>query len=155
MYAVLCPMMYMLTQRFPKRLVLVMGLTFIGISMFIIGTSPYLGLHKSSTTIMIGLIVLGAASPMVAIPLIPEALEGVENRDLNYDIENDVNKITSAYFTTMGGIGETIGPISSSLLIKYFGFEESQEIFGTFILIFTASYFFFCGHFSICKYEEQ
>ena len=91
----------------------------------IIGTSPYLGLHKSSTTIMVGLILLGAASPMVAIPLIPEALEGIELRNLNYDIENDVNKITASYFTTMGGIGETIGPISSSLLIKFYGFEDS------------------------------
>jgi hypothetical protein len=46
----------------------------------------------------------------------PECLEAIEDRaDLNYDPE-EVNNLISGIFVTSTGVGETLGPIASSLL---------------------------------------
>jgi len=93
--------------------------------MFLIGTSPYLGLDRSSTTIMIGLLLLGVSAPMISIPVLPDMLEAIEDADdLNYDME-EVNNIIASVFVTCTGVGEAIGPILNSILKEFYGFERA------------------------------
>lgn len=125
LYACLCPLMFLLTRAFPKRLIIFFGLFGLGIANFMIGTSPYLGLDRNSTTIMIGLILLGFSAPMISIPVLPDMLESIEvAEDLNYDME-EVNNYIASIFTCCSGIGEAIGPMASSVLKKLYGFEHS------------------------------
>jgi len=94
-------------------------------SMFLIGTSPYLGLDRSSTTIMIGLLILGCAAPMISIPILPDMLEAVEDSEhLNYDME-EVNNVIASVFVTCSGVGEAIGPMLNSLLVHHYNFERA------------------------------
>ena len=46
-------------------------------------------------------------------------------------------------------MGEALGPIASSLLTEYFGFQVSQEIYCLVLTIFFSSYFVLCGNFSM------
>jgi hypothetical protein len=93
--------------------------------MFLIGTSPYLGLDRSSTTIMIGLIILGFSAPMISIPILPDMLEAIEEaEDLNYAKE-EVENICASIFVTCSGVGEAFGPILNSILKKLYGFEHA------------------------------
>lgn len=122
--------------------------------MFLIGTSPLLSLDRSSTTIMIGLLILGFSAPMISIPLLPDMLESIEvATDLNYD-DGEVNNLAASLFVTCSGVGEALGPILNSVLKKFYGFERAYEIFGLMFFSFAFIYFLFCGHFTICRFED-
>jgi hypothetical protein len=55
----------------------------------------------------------------------PECLEAIERRtDFNYDPDKINNEI-SGIFVTSTGIGETIGPIASSILNELYGFTRA------------------------------
>ena len=152
-YATLCPMMYLLTQRFPKPLVMLIGLTLMGISILLIAQSKIFGITPTSTMIVMGLLLLGGASPMISIPIMPEMLESIEKRvDLNYDPEI-VNNLSSSLFVTMTGLGEAVGPILNAILIEKYGFTFAHEIYAYIMLGMAFVYFFAVGSFRICRYE--
>lgn len=90
--------------------------------MAFVGTSKELGLDNNPAMIIFGLMIIGAASGMVSIPVLPEMLEAVKQRDLNYDMHELENRISSLFcFAT--GIGETLGPIIGSSLYTAYGFH--------------------------------
>ena len=144
MYAVVCPLIFLLTNRLPKRLVLFLGLLVLGISQFLIG-------KRDVETILTGLVLVGIAAPMVSIPLLPEAIESTETTGYYND---EANKLTSSFFMSFMGVGEALGPITSSLLMKKTGFEASQKFYGMFILLFLSVYFVCCGHFRVFRWED-
>ena len=101
--------------------------------------------------ILCGLVVMGLGAPMVSIPVLPEVLDSLEQRkDLNYDQDQVNNRVTS-YFVCATGIGEAVGPITSSSLEHLVGFSHAYEIFGLTLITFTVIYFVFCGGFEICR----
>ena len=113
MYAVVCPLLFLLTNRLPKRLVLFLGLSLLGVSQFLIAS-------RGLESLLSGLVLVGVAAPMIAIPLLPEALESAETTGFYSD---DVNKLTSSLFMSFMGLGEAIAPITSSLLMRATSFE--------------------------------
>jgi MFS family permease len=144
--------MYLLTQRFPKPLVMLIGLVLMGISILLIAQSSVFGITPTSTMIVMGLLLLGGASPMISIPIMPEMLESIEKRtDLNFDPEI-VNNLSSSLFVTMTGLGEAIGPVLNSILIDKYGFTLAHEIYAYIMLGMAVLYFLATGP-SICKYE--
>ena len=46
---------------------------------------------------------------------------------------------------TSTGVGETLGPIASSLLNKYYGFNLAQDYYAFFIIGFALMYIFLGG----------
>ena len=55
-----------------------MGIIALGIGMAFVGTSKELGLDNNPAMIIFGLMIIGAASGMVSIPVLPEMLEAVK-----------------------------------------------------------------------------
>ena len=57
---------------------MLIGLLLFAMSLYMIGTSPMLGIDDSSYTILAGLFLLGFAAVMITVPLIPEILSSIE-----------------------------------------------------------------------------
>ena len=60
-YALLAPTTYLLTERLPKRIVIILGCLIMSVGMLFVGTSKTLGMENSPVAIMLGLMCLGAA----------------------------------------------------------------------------------------------
>lgn len=124
-YAALSPLMYLFTERLPKRAVIVIGIVMMSIGMFFVGTSKTLGLENNPAMILLGLMIIGAAAGMISIPVLPEMLESIEEKnDMHYDAE-ELNNFISGLFVTCTGLGEFIGPVMSSILNDAYGFREA------------------------------
>lgn len=122
-YAALSPIMYLFTERLPKRAVILIGIVLMSIGMFFVGTSKTLHLENSPVMIMLGLMIIGAAAGTISIPVLPEMLESIEERsDRNYNME-ELNNYISGIFVTCTGLGEFIGPVLSSILNEKYGFR--------------------------------
>ena len=145
-YAALAPIMYLLTERMPKRLVIVIGTLICAVGMFFVGTSKSLGLENNPAMIVLGLMFLGGSWAIMSIPVLPEMLEAVEMRvDLNYNSE-ELDNFISGIFVVSNGIGEAIGPLLSSYLNDAYGFREAQDRFAFGIVIYALIYFLCAGH---------
>jgi hypothetical protein len=48
---------------------------------------------------------------------------------------------------TSSGVGDTIGPIASSILTACYGFTGAQDIYASFLICFGLLYFFLAGGF--------
>jgi hypothetical protein len=56
--------------------------------MLTVGSSKFFGLENDANMVLAGLCVLGLSASLIAIPVMPECLEAIEERtDLNYDPE--------------------------------------------------------------------
>lgn len=94
-----------------------------------------------------GLCAIGVAASLMAIPVMPESLEAVESdHHVNYDPE-EINNEISSIFVTSSGVGDTIGPIASSILTACYGFTGAQDIYASFLICFGLLYFFLAGGF--------
>lgn len=137
--------MYLLTEKFKRRLIIWIGIVGLSLSMLLIATSPVLHLPHSPYIVFLGLVLLGVSSPLISIPVLPEVLESIETReDLNYSPDQIKNMISSL-FVTSTGVGEGIGPVISSLFKEMVGFEHSYELFSCFLLLFSIIYVCYCG----------
>ena len=145
-YAALSPLMYLFTERLPKRAVILIGILLMSIGMFFVGTSKSLGLENNPAMIMLGLMIIGAAAGMISIPVLPEMLEGIEEGSTrNYNLE-ELNNYISGIFVTCTGLGEFTGPVLSSFLNERYGFREAQDIYANCVLVFAIIYFLSVGH---------
>lgn len=145
-YAALSPLMYLFTERMPKRAVILLGILMMSVGMFFVGTSKSLGLENNPAMIILGLMIIGAAAGMISIPVLPEMLEAIEERnDRKYNLE-EMNNYISGIFVTCTGMGEFVGPVLSSFLNDRYGFREAQDIYANIILVFALVYFFSVGH---------
>lgn len=90
-YAASSPFLFLLTEKVPKRLVIITGHMLCSAGMLIIGCSKIFGLVNDADLILCGLCIIGFSASLIAIPVMPECLEAIEDRqDLNYD-PDDVN----------------------------------------------------------------
>lgn len=148
-YASLSPLMYLFTERMPKRAVILIGILLMSAGMFCVGTSKTLGLENNPAMIILGLMIIGAASGMISIPVLPEMLESIEEEnEKDYDMEA-LNNYISGIFVTCTGAGEFIGPALSSFLNEKYGFRVAQDIYANMILVFGGFYFLSVGHIHI------
>ena len=154
-YAALSPLMYLFTERLPKRAVILIGILMMSVGMFFVGTSKSLGLENNPAMIILGLMIIGAAAGMISIPVLPEMLEAIEEHSKkNYELE-ELNNYISGIFVTCTGLGEFIGPVLSSFLNDKYGFREAQDIYANIILIFGIIYFLSVGHIYIFTKTEK
>ena len=112
---------------------------------FFIGNSRLLYLPESLPWLIFGLTIEGLALSLVTIPLFPEILEASELRFPQYRNSNELNDVAAGLFNAALGIGDCFGPIASSVINKYTGFEHSQDVIGFILAIFSIVYMIFCG----------
>ena len=122
--------------------------------MAFVGTSKTLGLNNNPAMIITGLMIIGAASGMVSVPVLPEMIEAVQIANFNYDVHELENRISSLFcFAT--GIGETFGPILGSTLYTASGFHFAQEAAAWFLILWGLLYFCCCGNFGMFYSEGK
>lgn len=114
-YIINTPLVPFWCKTFGRKKTLLFGSIIFCLSVYMIGTSPLLGLPNSSKTIFVGTLLLGFSACMVTVPILPEMLHVIE-RDLPEIKGDDMNNLASGYFNSFLGVGETVGPISASLL---------------------------------------
>jgi len=144
-YASLSPIMYLLVEKISRRATIFMGILALGVGMAFIGTSKMLGLENNPALIILGLMILGTASGMVSVPVLPDMLEAVQEAKFKYDMHELENRITSL-FCLATGIGEVMGPIIGSSLYTAYGFHFAQEASASFLICLGFLNFIFCGH---------
>ena len=145
-YALTAPLLYLLTDKLPKRAVMLLGIILCAVGMFFVGTSKSFGLENNPEMIITGLIILGVSWGTMSIPVMPEMQEAVEvMSEHQYDAE-ELDNFISGLFVLVTGAGQSIGPILSSVLYDQFGFREAADIFAFIIVVYAVIYFFFCGH---------
>jgi len=120
-YASLSPVMYIIIKKIGRRATILLGIILLGVGMAFVGTSKSLGLQNNPAMIIMGLMMIGGAGGMISIPVLPEMIEAVQERELNYPMDELENRI-SGLFCFSNGIGESIGPILGSSLYTAYGF---------------------------------
>lgn len=87
-YAATSPLIYVLTSRFQKTAVILMGYILTSGGMFLVGTSKLIGMYNSPVFILLGLSIMGFGCGMIIIPVLPDMIESVEKErpHLNQDL---------------------------------------------------------------------
>jgi hypothetical protein len=81
LYAAMCPFVFTLTARMQKRGVLIIGYFLITLGLFLIGSVTLFSFVLSGPhpiVIFVGLMIVGMAGALVAIPVLPEMMEVYE-----------------------------------------------------------------------------
>lgn len=134
-YIINTPLVPYWCKLFGRKRTLLYGSIIFCLSVYFIGTSPLLSLPDSPKTIFIGTLMLGFSACMVTVPILPEMLHVIEH-DLPHLKGDELNNVASGYFNSFLGVGETLGPISASILTEQFGFRTAFDIVATLILIY-------------------
>jgi len=71
-------LIYLLTERFKKRAVILIGFVVVCSGLFLTGPSKLLGLYNNSSLIYLGLSIMGLGAGMITIPVLPEVIDSVE-----------------------------------------------------------------------------
>lgn len=147
-YASTSPLIYLLTSKIRKPGVICLGYIVLSIGLLLTGPSEVLGIYNSPAFVILGLAVMGFGCGLIIIPVMPDIIESVLERDLDID-ENQLNNNVSGLFIAFQGIGETSGPIMGSVLEFEFGFRSAMDCMGFTAVFFCILYFLLCGRFSI------
>lgn len=84
-YASTTPLIYILTEKFKKTTVILLGYILMALGMFLVGTSKILGFYNSPAFVIIGLAIMGFGAGMIIIPILPDMLESIEERHPTID----------------------------------------------------------------------
>ena len=135
-------------EYMPRKSIIFIGLALLSMSLYLIGTSPMLGIKDTKQTIFGGLMLLGFSAAMITIPLLPEVLYAIEQKFPNLAGE-ELNNVISGYFNSCMGIGEAVGPITAGMLVEIYGFRNSNDLIASTILTFTLLFFIVNGNLSL------
>jgi hypothetical protein len=123
LYLLICPLMFWLTGKLTKPVVVFIGLLLLSVSMAFIGTSPILGIEHSANMMFGGLIIMGIAAPMISIPVLPDIIDSIS--ETNDDLPPFLLNIISSAFVMSTEIGNATGPMISSVMKEEYGFERA------------------------------
>lgn len=117
-YAIGIPTVSFLTTRLNKRSILFLGLLFGEVGWVVTGIpSAYYTIN-----VLVGIAVFGISLACICIPVMPEILEGIEEKLSDYDEEILYNNL-SGYFMVCQALGECLGPSIGSLVKQKFSFR--------------------------------
>ena len=138
-YIINTPFVPTYCAKFGRRVVLLTGSTLFCFSILMIGTSPTLGFPDHHKTVFIGTLILGFSACMVTVPIMPEMLHRIELQMPEIKGE-ELNNVASGYYNSFLGIGETIGPVSASILVEQLGFRTAFDCLGCLIALYCITY---------------
>ena len=141
------PFVTSMTTKLTKRCVLAMGLFIVASGVYISGRETILHWDYVPAFVLLGIGIFGCGMAMITIPVIPEILEGIEHDKRyagKYDEQILYNNM-AGYAVVAQGIGESLGPTTSSLLEKEYMFRPTQLGLVIFLYAFILIYFLCCG----------
>ena len=107
---------------------------------------------------MIGLVILGISGGIIAIPVVPEMIESVDDQGIDRLIPKEagpiIENLISGIYICFTNLGEAVGPTVSAFMVHHFDFQTAQETFALAIFSFAVLYFLLCGHFKMFTREK-
>mmetsp|Transcript_17557 Transcript_17557/g.29632 ORF Transcript_17557/g.29632 Transcript_17557/m.29632 type:complete len:193 (+) Transcript_17557:1203-1781(+) len=145
-YAFSLPVVQKMTQHITKRGVLFIGLFLQALGVLISGIEGFHTWYNPGFFVVIGLAIFGFATAMVTIPVMPEILDAIEEKQhSNRFDEQSLHNNLSGYFVVCQGLGESLGPFLSSIFESRFQFRSAQKIIGYVTGVFLVIYISSCG----------
>lgn len=118
----------------------------LGIIMFVaaisnafIGGCQYIGLEQNYSTVIFGLLLNGAANPLVFIAYVVELLE-IANQKIGETNDERMNDLMSGVIFSVYYLGNFLAPIASGLLIDAIDYRFAQNIAALLCLIVFVAY---------------
>jgi uncharacterized membrane protein (UPF0182 family) len=87
LYVFALPVVQSLTNCISKRGVIFLGFVFQTVAVYVMGMTSISTWHNPGFFMMAGLSIFGFSFAMITIPVLPEILEGVENKYSEYKID--------------------------------------------------------------------
>lgn len=143
-YACGLPLEQVVTSKVSKRGCIFIGLTMQATGIVISGQGSLFNYGNAGIFAIIGLTIFGFGTTFVTIPIMPEILDSIDERKTNYN-EIALQNRVSGYFIVCQGLGESAGPLVSSILEKAYGFRMTQYALGVFVTCFLFIYITACG----------
>ena len=118
-YMVAMPLTFKMMEKLSRRGVIFIGLSLITNGMMITGLDRVYDFENPGFFTVLGLIVFGLGFACITIPIMPEILEAVEEKEYETGVPYDEQFLfnsCAAHFFVCQAIGETLGPLTSSFL---------------------------------------
>ena len=122
------PLVFRLMDKMSRRGVIFIGLSLITNGMMITGLDRVYDIENPGLFTVLGLIVFGIGFANITIPIMPEILEAVEEKEGETGVPFDEQYLynaCAAHFFVCQAIGETLGPIISSFLESQIDFRPT------------------------------
>ena len=124
-YVASMPISTLLKKIMSKKGVLFIGLTIQSTGVIITGIDQFNHWQNPLFFSILGCTFVGLGSGVAMIPIMPEILEGIEERFQNNYDEITLHNNMAGYFICCQAIGETLGPLMSSVLKKSIEFRPT------------------------------
>ena len=145
-YMASMPLVFKLLEVMSRRGVMFIGLVLITIGMLVTGLDKIYSFENPGAFTLIGLAIYGFGFAKITIPVMPEILEAIETSeeiDQDFD-EQQLYNSCAGWFVVCQAIGETLGPLSSSLLERRIDFRPTQKALAIAIMLFIFTYILSC-----------
>ena len=96
-YASTAPLIYILTSKFKKSTVILLGYSFTAVGIFFVGTSKLLGVQNTPAFIIFGLAVMGFGCGLIITPVLPDMIDSVEENHPKIDNDALANQISGLF----------------------------------------------------------
>lgn len=96
-YASTAPLIYILTSKFKKSTVILLGYSFTAVGIFFVGTSKLLGVQNTPAFIIFGLAVMGFGCGLIITPVLPDMIDAVEENHPKIDNDALANQISGLF----------------------------------------------------------
>ena len=111
-----------------RRGVVFIGLMLVTNGMMITGLDRVYDFENPGLFTVIGLVIFGVGFANITIPIMPEILEAVEEKEYESGVPYDEHYLynsCAAHFFVCQAIGETLGPLISSFLEEQIDFRPT------------------------------
>jgi MFS family permease len=152
-YIVSMPLTSSLKKRMSKKGVLFIGLSLQSIGVMISGIDQIENWYNPGFFSLFGISCIGLGTGCAMIPIMPEILEGIEERFQNNYDEITLHNNMAGYFICCQALGETLGPLISSVLERSIEFRPTQKLLGVLVCGFLVIYLVSCGFQNFFTYK--
>eukprot|EP00347_Sterkiella_histriomuscorum_P005636 403355840 len=140
-YTLCSPIVGHFSQKIKKIYITQAAFIFASISLFFFGPSKLLHFPDSLTFMIIGMVLLGFSCSLIFVPLLPEIIDAVQDKE-NIGENNELNDKASSLFNMSYAIGCLIAPILGGAFNDSYKYRTTCDIFAVSAATFAVIYFF-------------
>lgn len=146
-YMLSMPLTFKMMDKLSRRGVIFIGLSLITNGMMITGLDRVYDFENPGLFTCLGLIVFGIGFANITIPIMPEILEAIEEKEYESGVpynEQALYNSCAAHFFVCQAVGETLGPLISTFLESKIDFRPTQKALMITIYMFLLTYLVCC-----------
>ncbi|XP_038052065.1 MFS-type transporter SLC18B1-like [Patiria miniata] len=140
---------YIADKKGTPRIMMMFGIFVAGIGFFLIGPAPFLNIPPSMALIGVALPFTSAMMAMVSVPTMLDILNTTKWYGIPFNL--GLNGVVSGLWFAAFSLGAVLGPVTSSALTDYYGFDYATTVFacGYLVVVLLMCFFgvweFRCG----------